>query len=77
VEKRMAYIVHDSYGCESGCCGHRLILEDANRHVIESDWTFDHFYGDEMSKEEWCTSKLKARWPDCEVNMEECEAESD
>jgi hypothetical protein len=33
-------VYHDSYGCETGCCGHRieLVPEDLQRE----SWTFDH-----------------------------------
>jgi len=41
-----SYVVHDYFGCESGCCGHRAYLCDANDKLLaESDFQFEHPYG--------------------------------
>lgn len=54
---------HDSYGCESGCCGHVVEIHgnDADatrlyeklRRVNARGWTFDHPYDPDLSDEEW------------------------
>jgi hypothetical protein len=35
-------IKHDYYGCDSGCCGHKLILYDAQDHKVAEDFEFVH-----------------------------------
>ena len=35
-------VYHGSYGCESGCCGHWVELDDT---MVPDSWTFDHPYG--------------------------------
>lgn len=70
--KKIAYLVHDAYGCDSGCCGHRLFLTDETGAILESAFVFDHFYSAHMSEEEWIASTLKNEWKDCEVDFEQC-----
>ena len=39
----VVYYVHDSYGCDTGCCGHRTYFEtpDGESHTI-GDFDFMH-----------------------------------
>jgi hypothetical protein len=39
-------VYHDGYGCESGCCGHRVEYID-EKGVEQSDFFFDHPYDDD------------------------------
>jgi hypothetical protein len=36
------YYVHDYFGCESGCCGHKVVVEDAKGSVRASEFMFEH-----------------------------------
>ena len=39
------YVVHDFYGCDTGCCGHIAYLCDENDNIIaQSDFNFFHPY---------------------------------
>lgn len=33
---------HDFYGCDTGCCGHRMILTDAKGNEVWSEFEFTH-----------------------------------
>lgn len=35
-------VVHDYYGCDTGCCGHRIIFVDEDGKEVVSHWTFSH-----------------------------------
>lgn len=42
----MKYVVyHQSYGCDTGCCGHVITVENDDGSYVDSDWTFYHCYG--------------------------------
>lgn len=42
----MKYVVyHSEYGCDTGCCGHRIVLRDDDGQYVDSGWDFDHPYG--------------------------------
>ena len=38
-------VYHGAYGCESGCCGHYIEIDD--KYVSES-WTFDHPFDEDV-----------------------------
>lgn len=38
-------IYHSIYGCDTGCCGHVIQLQDDNGKEIESKFDFFHPYG--------------------------------
>ena len=69
-----AYVVHHSYGCDSGCCGHSVIVEDVDGNECEEkSWEFAHPAAPE-DFETWARSLVDevARgvplsWADCEV----------
>lgn len=37
-------VYHDGYGCWTGCCGHRIELQDDGGQVIESSFEFGHMW---------------------------------
>ena len=39
-------VYHGSYGCDTGCCGHYVTLENGTE--IPGSWTFGHPYGDDF-----------------------------
>jgi len=44
-------IWHEYYGCDSGCCGHRVTLFDAHGREVTSNFQFLHSNG--VDKAEW------------------------
>lgn len=56
-------VFHAEYGCDTGCCGHIVELEDG-RHSFE----FEHPYKNEDSQE-WALSLardiIERYWPEC------------
>ena len=38
-------VYHDTYGCDTGCCGHSVELRDDSNIMVESKFTFDHPHG--------------------------------
>jgi hypothetical protein len=36
------YVVHEGYGCDTGCCGHRLYVEEARGNSVWSEFEFVH-----------------------------------
>ena len=65
-----AYVVHDYYGCDSGCCDHSIMLCNSNNKIIERHFEFSHPYGEnhQQCAIEWC----KHYWPEVPVNLNEC-----
>lgn len=41
-----AYVHHDFYGCDTGCCGHRVVGEDNNGTIRFSEFDFTHPHDD-------------------------------
>lgn len=69
------YVVHDYYGCDSGCCGHRAYLCDAAGNILEEQWAFIHPYGAE--KDSWAAEYCGGIWPGIEVRLSECAVSED
>lgn len=46
-------VYHSGYGCESGCCGHTVEIEDG-----DSKFFFDHPYG-EKDDLQWAKDLVK------------------
>jgi len=49
-------VYHTSYGCESGCCGHAVELQDDVDCAVSSRFTFDHprgLTGDKEKLRQW------------------------
>lgn len=64
------YTVHDQYGCESGCCGHRSYLCDENGNVLDEKWVFYHPTDDNYL--EWAKELLVSYWPNIRIDLERC-----
>lgn len=43
--RRISYVVHDYYGCDSGCCGATIYLVDENDDVLDSKFEWLHYDG--------------------------------
>lgn len=35
-------VYHTGYGCDTGCCGHAIDLEDENGKTVRHMFSFDH-----------------------------------
>lgn len=78
-------VYHSYYGCETGCCGHVIELEDGIKR--RSHFEFTHPYGAESIKDwarQQAESVIKSRWPECldsidweSINIEDVSDESD
>lgn len=73
-----AYVIvkHDSYGCDTGCCGHRIYLYDENSQEVDSAFEFDHPWSDQ-TKEEFCRDLAEEHFPGIPLRLEDCGASDD
>lgn len=66
-KKILVRVLHGYYGCDTGCCGHFVELEDSDGKVTESSFDFSHPYGDDFK--EWATNLaqeyVRKKHPDC------------
>lgn len=69
-----SYVVHDLYGCESGCCGHTFYLCDDKGEIIKHNFEFTHPYGED--KNVWAEQMCRGQW-DVPVKLELCEVSDD
>lgn len=57
-------VLHEYYGCETGCCGHVVEVDDKS-----SRFDFIHNYSMTLSDAEWAVEyakeKVKELWPEC------------
>lgn len=68
-------VTHDFYGCDTGCCGHRVVAVDCDGGELESRFEFAHPYDEHHNKHEEFARGLAAEfyptlpldWPNCEV----------
>jgi hypothetical protein len=37
-------VYHSEYGCDTGCCGHTIEIQDDRGDEVESKFLFDHPY---------------------------------
>jgi hypothetical protein len=59
--RRLRYVVmHRPYGCETGCCGHSILLPDGEE--IEDSFRFEHPYDATTDEERkaWAEQFLRA-----------------
>jgi hypothetical protein len=70
-----SYVVHDYYGCDSGCCGHNVILCDKDDNELDREWMFSHPYGEDHSV--YAKNLCKKYWPNVEVRLDLCEISND
>ncbi len=68
------YVVHDYYGCDTGCCGHEAYLCDAEGRVIKSCFLFEH--PDSSDDAQWAVDLLERLWPGIPIRLEECQLTS-
>jgi hypothetical protein len=66
-----AYIVHDYYGCDTGCCGHKAYLCDEDGQIIDEVFKFIH--PGRMSKKEFVSSYIHSLWCNIKIDWEKCE----
>lgn len=77
VSKCTAYVVHEYYGCDSGCCGHRAYLvNEEGQQVDSSDFEFHH-PSYKQDYKEWAEEFIKSHWPDAVLDYEECRVYDD
>jgi hypothetical protein len=38
-------VYHTTYGCDTGCCGHVVTIEDEQGNELEREFDFSHPYG--------------------------------
>lgn len=64
-----AVIYHDYYGCDTGCCGHVIELEEDEQNMPRR-FSFDHpFYDEEFRK--WAEQHLREEFgPDHTYNLD-------
>jgi hypothetical protein len=55
-------VFHAGYGCETGCCGHIVEIEDGRRH-----FEFSHPYGEnpQAFARELAEGIIRKEWPEC------------
>lgn len=62
-------VYHDYYGCETGCCGHRIEMSEENEPglAIETSFIFDHPYflnlDDEPAVRHWLEYVIEEEFP--------------
>lgn len=60
-------VLHAYYGCDTGCCGHFIEMEDSDGKITESSFEFTHPYGEDFK--EWATKfaqeVVKDKFPNC------------
>lgn len=57
-------VYHSYYGCETGCCGHRIVVSDYPDGLERERFEFDHpdTVGSAMMLAQ---EVIKERWPEC------------
>jgi hypothetical protein len=75
-----SYVVHDSYGCDSGCCGHRIIGLDKQGQVVFSKFDFGHPYHstkDDGFWQEWAHMLARTLLPTATFDWEKSNVSDD
>jgi hypothetical protein len=76
--KCKAYVVHEYYGCDTGCCGHKGYLRDENGLIVDwTDFSFAHPYDMSDENKRRFVESMVGRWSDVEVDWERCELYED
>jgi len=63
-------VYHSEYGCDTGCCGHRIELVPYEKYFKER-FEFEHpsYLADKSSYKEWALALAKKvveeNWPEC------------
>jgi hypothetical protein len=66
-------VYHRYYGCDTGCCGHTVELQDDDGNHVESRFDFSHDYDDkprefaeDLIREEFGEEHIKdLDWDNC------------
>lgn len=54
-------VLHDNYGCETGCCGHSAIVRDKNQNSLDNRaFSFDHWDPVQMTRQEFIDEVAEA-----------------
>ena len=69
-------VVHDFYGCDSGCCGHKAIAEDATGNECKGSLEFYH-PGEGQSDRDFAAEFASEDFAGIPLDFEECEIRSD
>lgn len=67
-------ILHQSYGCDTGCCGHVIAVDGVARH---GDFKFDHPEGEDF--ETWARKLVELEYPghSADLDFASCEIVDD
>ena len=66
------YVVHDYYGCDTGCCGYRACLCDTEGRVVADEFNFYH-PKDEKHFHEYVEDFVRQFWCSIPIDFEKCE----
>lgn len=78
-----AYLVHDGFGCDTGCCGHRLFACDDSGKVLDNVFEFTHadkWCNDVANNEDarlWCEAVISVHWPNIPIRYDLCSISDD
>lgn len=70
------YVVHDYYGCDTGCCGHIGYLCDDNNEILDEHFVFVHNYLHEDNNK-WIQEFLSDIWPKIPIHYNKCNVGDD
>ena len=70
-----SYVQHESYGCDTGCCGHSVYAEDVNGNRCRSRFEFDH--PDKADEKEWGEMIAKQYFLDVSYSHEDSSFSND
>lgn len=66
-KKLKVRVFHGYYGCETGCCGHFIEVEDDSGKTVADKFEFSHPYDEEAKQ--WATELAQKyileKHPDC------------
>ena len=67
-------VYHDYYGCDTGCCGHTVEIDDG-----EGKFEFDHPYGEDRESfaKALAMSVIKHKFPECADSLDWANVEFD
>lgn len=54
------FVEHGYYGCDTGCCGLRVMVQDEDERWDESIFDFEHYDEDEGHLDE----RIREEWPE-------------
>ena len=71
-------VFHSGYGCDTGCCGHYVVMETDDKPAQQSRFDFSHPYGEDPRKfaedlvrDEFGEEHVKdLDWDNCTVSEE-------